>query len=69
MTKRSKKVGSAATGVLPLLKLTTVELENGGWAVVSDDSSRPLTEKQALMIAAGYISVAQLTNAPTRRGK
>ena len=69
MAKRSKKVGSRRNWVLPLLKLTTVELESGGWAVVSDDSSRPLTEKQALMIAAGYISVARLTNAPPRRSK
>jgi hypothetical protein len=49
MAKRSKKVGSRRNWVLPLLKLTTVELESGGWAVVSDDSSRPLTEKQALI--------------------
>jgi hypothetical protein len=69
MAKRSKKVVSRRKWVLPLLKLTTVELASGEWAVVSDDSSHPLTEKQALMVAAGYISVAQMTNAPTRRGK
>jgi hypothetical protein len=69
MAKRSKKVVSRRKWVLPLLKLTTVELASGEWAVVSDDSSHPLTEKQALMVAADYISVAQMTNAPTRRGK
>ena len=62
MTKQSKKVRTRRKWIaLPLLKLTIAELASGEWAVVSEDSARPLTEKEAELIIAGYSAAAELT--------
>lgn len=43
--------------------LTVMKVETGygnGWAVVSDDPERPLTERQAESILGRYLAVAEL---------
>lgn len=65
MSKRPKR--AAATDE-PLPPLTTMEVETGfgdsgperGWAVVSDDPRRPLTEKQAQRLLAALAALAEL---------
>jgi len=38
---------------LPALNLTAIQLPDGEWAVVSSDTTRPLTEEQTRKILCG----------------
>jgi hypothetical protein len=55
-----KNMTDAENIKLPTLSLATIQLSDGGWAVVSGDPSKPLTEEQAENIAAGYIAMAEI---------
>jgi hypothetical protein len=42
------------------LDLNVIELLNGQWAVVSADAAKPLTEKEAMHVAACYMACVEL---------
>ncbi len=45
---------------LPALDLTAIQLPDGQWAVVSSDTTRPLTEEQARKILCGYQAIFEI---------
>jgi hypothetical protein len=45
---------------LPLLELTTMELPDGSWCVVSNNPLKPLTQEQADNISIGYLAIARM---------